>query len=147
MGLTYKYEKEASLKTLELTCFSNSDWAGDLDKRRSTTAFVILGASAAISWSNKKLQTVCLFSVEAEYSACTEAAKDVVCQRQFAAGLELGYSAPTRIYSDSQSAIALTQNPLFHFRMKHVEIRYHYVRQLVEWRYPVALCPHGRESC
>lgn len=70
-GLIYKAERVPgrSVTKLQLTAYSDSDWAGDLEKRCSTAGYAVVAASAAISWSSKRLQTICLSSAEAEYSA------------------------------------------------------------------------------
>lgn len=90
-----------------------------------------MAITAPLSWSSKRLQTVCLSSTEAEYAACTEAAKELVSHRKFAAGLGRQLQKPTELMCDSQSAIALSQNPIYHARTKHIEIKHHYIRKLV----------------
>lgn len=116
---------------LKLTGYTDSDWARDSEQRRSTAAYAVMANSAALSWSSKRLHTVCLSSTEAEYVACTEAAKELVSHRKFAEGLGAKPEGPTELLCDSQSAIALSQNPIYHARTKHVEIKHHYIRQLI----------------
>lgn len=94
-------------------------------------AYVVMGSKAAISWSSKRLATICLSSTEAEYTACTEAGKELVSYRKFMQGLDMASTGPTQLHCDSQSAIALSQNPIYHARTKHVEIKYHFIRQLI----------------
>lgn len=107
-GLLYRGDGKEDIPRLELTAYCDSNWAGDREQRKSTAAYVLLAAGTGVSWSSKKLQTICLSSAEAEYAACREAAKEIVCQSRFAEGMNFGYSEPTRLCSDSQSAIALT---------------------------------------
>lgn len=131
-ALVYQGTGHVSALPMEITAYSDSDWAGDLKKRRSTAAYVLMVAKAAVAWRSKKMPTIYLSSAEAEYAACTETTKEVICQRGFAEGLGMAYSAPTKLYSDSQSAIALTQNPVSHSQTKHVKLKIHYIWQLVE---------------
>lgn len=88
-GLVYKREelKNPGSSTLQIVSYTDSDWAEDPDLRRSTAVYVTMASSAPLSWSSKRLQIVCLSSTEAEYAACTEAAKELISHRKFAEGL------------------------------------------------------------
>lgn len=132
-GLVYRQEQTegASKPTLKVVGYSDSDWAGDADLRRSTAAYAIMANSAPLSWSSRRLPTVCLSSTEAEYAAVTEAAKELVAHKKLSEGLGFSTPGPLDLYCDSQSAIALSQNPVYHARTKHVEIKHHYIRQLI----------------
>jgi len=114
--------------------YTDSDWAGDVSTRKSTTGYVYLLGSAAVSWSSKRQPTVALSSCEAEYMAATQAAKEAIWLRRFLT--ELGYTRPdidsVTINCDNQGAITLTKNPEFHARTKHIDIQWHYVREQVE---------------
>ena len=84
-------------------------------------------------WTSKLQKTVALSTTEAEYVAATEASKEMVWLQSFLD--ELGKeNKSSRLYSDSQSAIFLAKNPAFHSRTKHVELKYHYIRHLVEMK-------------
>lgn len=81
-------------------------------------------------WKSTLQSTVALSTTEAEYMALTEAVKEAI----WLGGLldELGVSQKqVSIYSDSQSAICLAKNPVFHVRTKHIDVRYHFVREIV----------------
>ena len=117
-----------------LTGFTDSDWAGDPDTRRSTSGYVFNVGSAAISWSAKRQPTVSLSSCEAEYIGQTNATKEAIWLQGFLKeinpALDPGLGA-TIIYGDNQGALALAKNPQFHARTKHIEIQHHFVREKV----------------
>lgn len=129
LGLVYK--KESDVSKFRVIGFTDLDWAGDSDQRHSIAAYTIMAALAPVSWSCKRLQTICLSSTKAEYAACTEAAKELLSHRKFQEGLGLQLSGPTDLFCDSQLAIALSQNPIYDARTKHIEIKHHFIQQLV----------------
>lgn len=86
----------------------------------------------AISWSSKKQATVALSSTEAEYVAATSAACEAVWLRRILDDLQQTSEEATTIYCDNMSAIAMTKNPVFHARTKHIELRHHFIRELAE---------------
>ena len=117
-----------------LTGFTDADWAGDHETRRSTSGYIFSIGSAPISWSSKRQPTVALSTCEAEYIGQTQATKEAVWLRQLLSELSsVGESSlpSTIIYSDNQGAIALAKNPQFHGRSKHIDIQHHYVRERV----------------
>ncbi|KAL2224606.1 UNVERIFIED_CONTAM: Retrovirus-related Pol polyprotein from transposon TNT 1-94 [Sesamum indicum] len=117
---------------LTLFGFVDADFAGsDYDKRRSTTGYVFTYGGTAVSWVSKLQKVVTLSTTEAEYVAVTEAAKELIWLQHLLG--ELGKpQADVILHSDSQSAIHLAKNPAFHSRTKHIEIKYHFIRQLLE---------------
>lgn len=126
-GIMYESENDC-----RLTGYTDSDWAGSIDDRRSTSGYVFQLGSKSISWSSKKQATVALSSSEAEYIASTSAACEAVWLRRILKDLQQDAEDPTTIYCDNMSAIAMTKNPVFHSRTKHIEIRHHFIRELVE---------------
>lgn len=86
----------------------------------------------AISWLSKKQATVALSTAEAEYVALSMATQEVVWLRRLFTDLEIPTTEPTMIMEDNQGAIAIAKNPVGHARTKHIDIRYHYVREAVE---------------
>uniref|UniRef100_A0AAV1UIR5 Uncharacterized protein n=1 Tax=Peronospora matthiolae TaxID=2874970 RepID=A0AAV1UIR5_9STRA len=117
----------------KLVGYSDADWAGDIDTRRSTSGYVFVLNNGCISWRSKKQRSVALSSTEAEYMALSEATQEATWLKTFMRDLgeEAGDNALT-IYEDNQGAIALAENPEFHKRTKHIDIRYHFVREKVE---------------
>ena len=111
--------------------FSDADMAGDLDSRKSTSGYLITYAGGAVSWQSKLQKCVALSTTEAEYIAVTEACKEVLWMKKFLE--ELGQEQEElKLYCDSQSAIHLSKNPMFHSRSKHIDVRYHWIRDVLE---------------
>ena len=127
LGLLYKKNELKSCVE-----FSDVDWAGDLDDRKSTSGYIFQLSGAAISWRSKKQACVALSTAEAEYIALASAAQEAVWVRQLLTDLRSNPEEATRIYEDNQSAICLAKNPQFHGRAKHIGIKYHFIREQVE---------------
>ncbi len=89
----------------------------------STSGWVVLWQSAALTWGSRKQKSIALSSCEAELIALSEAAKDVVYLRKLTSGLDEPESGPTLLKTDSQSARDVSYNPEHHDRMKHVQRR------------------------
>ena len=107
--------------------FVDSDYAGDLNKRRSTTGYVFTCSGGPISWRSMLQSISALSTTEAEYMALTEAAKEAIWLRRLASDLGLQQNSMA-VQCDSQSAICLAKNQVFHARTKHIEVRYHRIR-------------------
>jgi hypothetical protein len=115
--------------------YCDSGHAGDLETRKCTSGYVCFLSGAAISWSSRKQRTVALSTTEAEYMAITEARKEIVWLQRLLQ--EIGRvpesNGPTSLLlSDNQGAISLAKNPKFHQRTKHIDTRYHFIRELVK---------------
>ena len=128
MTLGILYTKEGSDTFIEYT---DADWAGDTDDRKSTSGYIFLLSGGAVSWRSQKQKCVALSTAEAEYIAMANTAQESVWLRQLMAELTNSSEAPTLIYEDNQSAIAMTKNPQFHGRAKHIDIKHHYIREQV----------------
>jgi hypothetical protein len=111
--------------------YCDADWANDRDTRRSTTGYVIMVAGATISWASKLQPTVALSTSEAEYMAACAAAQEAIYQRQLLKDLGFDQDEATVIYEDNTGAIGLSENPALHSRSKHIDIKYHFVRERV----------------
>lgn len=116
--------------TSGLMAYCDADYAGDIDTRRSTTAYVFTLHGGAISWSSRLQQTVAASTTEAEYMAAASATKEALWLRQLlhSLGMEL---IPIAINADNQSAIKLLKNPVFSMRSKHIDVIYHFARERV----------------
>jgi hypothetical protein len=128
MGLVFRGE----LQPLE--GYTDSDWAGDQDTRRSTSGYVFNLGSAAISWSSKRQPTVALSTCEAEYVGQKNAAKEAVWLQRFLKQIDPNQDpglGATIIYGDNQGAIALAKNAQYHGRTKHIDADVHFVRECV----------------
>ena len=114
-----------------LTGYVDTDLAGNVDIRRSTTGYVYTLGGTAVSWGSQLQKIVALSTTEAEYIAVTEASKEMVWLQSFLE--ELGKKQEDNVlYCDSQSAIHLANNPSFHSITKHIQLRYHFIRSLLE---------------
>ena len=126
-------------ENLEIRGFCDSDWGGCPDTRRSTSGYVFILGGAAVSWSSKRQMTVAMSSCEAEYLAATHAAKEALWLSSFIREIFIDSNIYridncVRIFSDSQSAIKLAKNSVLHARSKHIDIRAHFIRELIESR-------------
>ena len=123
--LTFRREE------LKLEGYVDSDFTGEVDHRRSTTGYVFTMAGTAISWMSQLQKIVTISTTEAEYVAVTESSKELIWLQGLLA--ELGFDQVMNVlHSDSQSAIHLAKNSAFHSRTKHIDIRYHFIRSLIE---------------
>ncbi len=130
INLALKYHKLPK-RPESLIGYSDADWAGDLDDRHSTTGNVFLMAGGAISWLSKKQASVALSTSEAEYVALSLATQEAIWLRRLLT--EIGVpSGPVMVMEDNQGAIAIARNPIAHSRTKHIDIRYHYIREALQ---------------
>ena len=111
--------------------YCDSDYAGDQDTRRSTTGYVFTLAKAPVSWRSTLQSTVALSTTEAEYMAVTEAVKEAIWLHGLLDELGIGQKS-IKVHCDSQSAIHLAKNQVYHARTKHIDVRYHFVRKILE---------------
>ncbi|KAG8497200.1 hypothetical protein CXB51_008576 [Gossypium anomalum] len=111
--------------------YVDSDYTGDLDKRRSTTGYVFTLAGGPISWKSTLQSTVALSTIEAEYMAVTEAVKEAIWLQGMVKSLGL-VQEHINVYCDSQSAIHLAKNQVYHARTKHIDVRFHFVREIID---------------
>lgn len=112
--------------------FSDTDYAGDLGTRRSTTGFIFILYGGPIAWSSRRQSCVALSSTEAEFIASCEAAKEAIWLKRLLAELEPGFNKAVPLKCDNQLAIQLVKNPVFHQRKKHIDVRYCFVRERQE---------------
>eukprot|EP00253_Pinus_taeda_P025700 PITA_25700 len=131
----------------EFVCrYVDSDFAGGLDKRRSTSGYVFTLAGGAISWMSKLQNIVALSTTEVEYIVASHACKEAVWLK----GLfgEFGRLQDNiELFCDSQSAIHLDKNTAYHSKSKHIPIKYHFVRQVVTERGVSLEKVHTKENC
>ena len=111
--------------------FSDADWGGDLDDRKSTSGYLFQVGGTAISWRSKKQTCVALSTAEAEYIALASAAQEPLWLQELLADLKKEDLKSITIYEDNQSVISMAKNPQFHGRTKHIAIKYHFIREQV----------------
>eukprot|EP00253_Pinus_taeda_P014519 PITA_14519 len=114
-----------------LVGFTDSDWAGDPDDRKSTAGYVFTLGSGPITWACKKQAAISLSSAEAEYRGAVEASKEALWLRQILSELGFEQQHPTTLWCDNQSAIQLCKDPVQHQRSKHIELHMHFIRKLI----------------
>ncbi|KAG8474901.1 hypothetical protein CXB51_031552 [Gossypium anomalum] len=110
--------------------YVDADFAGDLDRRRSLTGYVFTIGGCAISWKATLQTTIALSTTEAEYMAITEAYKEAIWLKGLFSELNEDFQIIT-VFCDSQSAIFLTKDQMFHERTKHIDVRYHFVCDII----------------
>jgi hypothetical protein len=114
-----------------LTAYSDADWAGCPDTRRSTSGYCIYLGDNLVSWSSKRQATVSRSSAEAEYRAVAHAVAECCWLRQLLQELHHPLQAATIVFCDNVSAVYMASNPVQHSRTKHIEIDIHFVREKV----------------
>jgi hypothetical protein len=123
-----KIHKDSSL---DLVAYSDADWAGCPDTRKSTSGFCVFLGDNLISWSSRRQPTVSRSSAEAEYRAVANCIAESCWLRQLLQELHHSPSRATVVYCDNVSAMYMSSNPVQHQRTKHVEIDLHFVRDRV----------------
>ncbi|KAI4346069.1 hypothetical protein L6164_013151 [Bauhinia variegata] len=114
-----------------LQAYSDADWGGNLDDRTSTSTYVIFLGGNPVSWMSKRQCTVARSSTEAEYRSVANTTAEVMWLSNLLQELGISRSVP-HLYCDNIEATYLCSNPVFHSRMKHIALDYHFVRQLVQ---------------
>lgn len=126
-GLTLRPQ---SLST-RISAYSDADWAGCPDSRRSTTGYLIYLGSNLISWCSKKQPTVARSSTESDYRSLAHACAETAWLSSFLVELGVHLQFPVHLHCDNLSATYLAANPVFHARTRHIELDYHFVREKV----------------
>ena len=121
---------------MKLTGYCDSDWGSSIDPegaRRSTTGycFNLNKIGGSISWKSSRQPIVALSSTEAEYMGLSAATQEALYLKQLLNDIDPQFKIPIVVYEDNQGAIALIENPVHHQRTKHIDIRYHFIREQV----------------
>ena len=129
---------------LQLTAYSDSDWASCLEDRRSTTGYccTLTEGGPLISWKSRKQPTVAISTCEAEYVALANTAQECLYLTQLLNGMYKKVHQSMKVSVDNQGAIALSKNPVNRQRSKHIDIKYHFVREMyVKGMIDIVYCP------
>lgn len=139
------YTKHAGM---DLLGYSDADWAGDHESRRSTSGHLFILGGAAVSWASTMQKSVALSTMEAEYMALSDACKEGVWLSKLIQDVEAKSTgkevqmAPVKVMVDNAGCINFAKNPVEHKRTKHIDIRYHFVREVIgQGNIVLAYCP------
>ncbi|CAL1680763.1 unnamed protein product [Lasius platythorax] len=124
-GLTYYPNSKP------LTGYVDSSWGNCHDDRRSQSGFIFILNGSPITWESRKQSTVALSTCEAEYMALTEGAKEAIFMQRFLKELGFDRLGDITIFGDNLGSIKLAENPVFHQRSKHIDIKYHFIRDAI----------------
>lgn len=114
-----------------VSAFSDADWEGSVDDRRSTGGFTVFLRENLISWSARKQSTVSRSSTEAEYKSLANATAEVIWIEALLKELGVRLQQSPCLWCDNLGATYLSANPVFHARAKHIEIDFYFVRERV----------------
>ena len=124
-------QQEGTLETIGLTGYSDTDWACDIDNRKSIGAYCIFLGNNLVSWSSKKQAIVAKSSTESEYRALSAASFELSWLQSLFFELNITKLPTSVLWCDNQSAGDLARNPIFHSKSKHIELDIHYIRDKV----------------
>jgi hypothetical protein len=133
LGITYRAQSERLVGPMDSNFFfgfSDATFA-NADDRKSISGYVFLSNGGAITWGSKKQNTIALSTTEAEYVTLSEAAREATWLRHLYGELGFIQREPILLLGDNDGSIAMAKNPQFHKRTKHVDLRWHWVRELV----------------
>ena len=132
-GITYHAQSTQRLGPSDSNMFYGFSDAsyGSADDRKSVSGYVFLSSGGAITWGSRKQTTIALSSTEAEYVALSEASREAIWLRHLYGELGFVQKQPILLLGDNDRSVAMAKNPEFHKRTKHVDIRWHWVRDLV----------------
>lgn len=120
-----------SANNLSLIVYSDADFAGCVDTRKSTTGHCVMLNSSIVSWCSEKQKSVSLSTTESEYIAASQSVKEMIWICRLLKNLKIEFNQPI-LHVDNQSAIKLIKNPEFHKRSKHIDVRFHFIREHFE---------------
>jgi hypothetical protein len=132
LKLTYRSDGLDTMLSHLFKGYSDADHAGCLDTRRSTSGFLIKMGTGAVSWSAKKQTVVADSSTEAEYVSASSAGREVLWMRSLLQELGMKIVGPSPLMVDNQSALKVLRNPEHHGRMKHISIKWHWIREVIK---------------
>ena len=123
-------------QVVSINVFTDADWGGDCQDRKSTTGYVVKINGSTVSWATKKQPTVAISTAEAEYMAISADTQELLWIQQILremfdiVGMKL--HAPYILFCDNQAAISIRKNDVHHHRSKHIDIKYHFIRDQIK---------------
>jgi hypothetical protein len=121
-GVLYKRGRQA-----ELTAYTDSDYGGDIDDRKSTSGYIFMLGSGAVSWSSRKQPIVTLSTTEAEFIAAAYCVCQGIWIKRILESIGLKQQQCLEVFCDNSSTIKLSKNHVLHGRSKHIDIRFHFL--------------------
>lgn len=118
-----------NITNLSLFAFSDADFAGDIDTRRSTTGYMYTFGSGIICWASERQKSVALSTAESEYVAASMAIRELMWLRLLLNELQPSHVCVPDLFVDNESAIKLIKNPVLHKRTKHIDVKFHFIRE------------------
>jgi hypothetical protein len=116
---------------LDLYAFTDVDWAGCVDDRKSTSGATFYLGGCLVSWSSKKQSSISLSIVEAGYIAAADCCTQVLWMKQMLLEIHIHYDALIPIFCDNTNAISISKNPVMHSKTKHIPIKFHFIQEQV----------------
>jgi hypothetical protein len=126
-GLLYK-----SNGSLQVECYTDADWAGSLDDRRSTSGYCTFVGGNLVTWRSKKQNVVARSTAEAEFRAMAHGICEVLWLKIILLELGLFHGKPLMLYCDNKAALDIANNPVQHSRTKHIEIDRHFIKEKLD---------------
>jgi hypothetical protein len=127
LGITYQANTDLYIKG-----YCDSDYAGDIPTAKSTSGYIFFLANGPISWKSKLQTIIAQSTTEAEYIAINIATKEAIYLKALLEELGLYKQNKFPLYTDNNGALLLANNPIFHERTKHIAVKYHYIRDLID---------------
>jgi hypothetical protein len=116
-----------------LMAYADSDWGSDPNNRKSVTGYMVNLAGAIFSWNSRAQKTVALSSTEAEYMSLSDTSRQLVWIKNLMSELDIQL-CPIPLFGDNQGSIFLASNPVQEKRIKHIDLRYHFVRDTIKFK-------------
>jgi hypothetical protein len=116
-------------QNFQLTAYSNADWVNCVDERKSTSGGAFFLGDSLVAWLSKNQSSISLSTTEAEYIDAATCCTQFLWMFQTLVDLEVKYAAPIPIHCDNTSAISVSKNHVFHYKTKHIPIKYHFLRE------------------
>eukprot|EP00253_Pinus_taeda_P014456 PITA_14456 len=116
---------------LTLHAYTDADWDGSVDDRKSTSGGAFFMGSRLVSWFSKKQSSIALSTAEAEYVAVASCCTQLLWMMQNLQDFQISCTPPIPILCDNTSAISISKNPVMHSKTKHIPIKYHFLREQV----------------
>ena len=132
LGIFYPRRQHNAPLKVEIISYVDSAFADCLETRKSTGGYLVLLNGSPLTWRSGKQSIVTHSTTEAEYVQASDGTKEIVWVRNLLTDMGVKIEGPTVLYEDNNGCIAMTENPLHHKRTKHIDISYHYTRDMVE---------------